>query len=148
MFIISSELVKENDKLRKFNSYLKEYLGSLEERKKSVNLEITKIRNSSKFCETHVSLKKKVDDLHETLSKFTQGIENLDLVLSSQIPSLNQNGIGLKKNRKPNRGIYHKKNNHLLYKCTRWKRISHLKTFYFDKLKSYVAMGNKYLWVD
>lgn len=49
-----------------------------------------------------------VVDLHEALCKFTQGKEKLDFILSSQRSSLN-NGIGFKKDKKPSKGIDHKK---------------------------------------
>lgn len=50
-------------------------------------------------CETCVSMKKEANDLHETLSKFTKGSENLNLVISNKIISLNKNGLGFKSNR-------------------------------------------------
>lgn len=39
------------------------------------------IRNLTETCETCVSLKKKVTNLHGTLSKCTKGKENIDLML-------------------------------------------------------------------
>lgn len=102
-------MVEENDKLINQNLDLKEYLGFLEESNKSLKLEINNIRNARETCETCVSLKKEVIDLHETLGKFTKEKENLDLILSSQILSLNKNELGFKIDRTPIKGLIHKK---------------------------------------
>lgn len=86
MFRISSELVKENDKLRKRNIDLKEHVIILEESNKSFKIEKAKIRNPRETCETFVSLKKEVVDFHETLGKLTK--EKKSLTLSYQVKGL------------------------------------------------------------
>lgn len=73
LFKMNTELVKENDKHRECNLVLKENSRSLEEFNKLLKIEIIKIRNSKENCETCVSLKKEVIELHETLGKFIQG---------------------------------------------------------------------------
>lgn len=45
-------------------------------------------------CETCISLKNKVDKLNETLVKISKSKENLDLILSNQRASYNNNGLG------------------------------------------------------
>lgn len=137
LFRISAKLVKENDKLRKYNLNLKEYLWSIEESNKLFKLEITKIRNSRESCETRVSLEKEVIESHETLGKFIQGKEKPDLIISSQSPSLHKNGLGFKKDRKSSKGVYHKKNNCPIYKYIHCKRVGLLKPFCFEKLKRF-----------
>lgn len=42
------------------------------------------LRNQARNCEGYVSMKNEVKDLHETLSKFNKGKENLDLILSNK----------------------------------------------------------------
>lgn len=42
-----------------------------------IKLEMDNIRNSEETCETYVSLKKEVTNLHETLDKFTKGKKTL-----------------------------------------------------------------------
>lgn len=49
-------------------------------KKKSLKLEITKIRNSREIC---VSLKREIIELHDTLGKFSKVKEKLDMILSS-----------------------------------------------------------------
>lgn len=44
--------------------------------------------------------------MHETLSKFIEGKEKFDLILSSQKSSLNKNGLEFKKNKNPSNGIH------------------------------------------
>lgn len=68
-----AQLIKENDKLKECNLPLKESYKSHEEINKYFKIEINKNRNSRETCETCVSLKKEVNDLHETMGKFTQG---------------------------------------------------------------------------
>lgn len=92
------------------------------------------IRNSIEVCETYVSLKKEVKYLCETLSKFTNGKENLELVLSSQRPSVNKSGLGFKSNKMPSKGLNRKKNQSI-YKCTHYKKFGYLEPLCFDKLK-------------
>lgn len=58
--------------------------------------EIDDIRNQARTCETYVLMKKEVTDLYETLSQFTRGNEIIDLILSSQRPSLNKTRLGFK----------------------------------------------------
>lgn len=70
---------------------------------------MTNIRNSIGTYETCVSLKKEVTDLHETLSKFTKGKENFDLIISSKMPSLNKNGLELKPDKAPSKWLNRKK---------------------------------------
>lgn len=55
---------------------------------------MTNIRNSIGTCETCVSLKKEGTNLHEPLTKFIKGKENINLILSSQMPSLNKSRLG------------------------------------------------------
>lgn len=42
--------------------------------------------------------------------------------------------LGFKKDRKPSKGINHKKRNRLAYKCTHYKRVDYLNPFCFNKL--------------
>lgn len=151
------QLIKESDKLKEHNLDLKESLKSLEEVNKSLKIEINKIRNLIETCETCVSPKKKVNDLHEILGKFTQGKEKFDLILSSQNPSLNPYWLGFKKDRNPRKVIDHKKKNCLFYKFTHYKRVGHLEPFYFEKFRRYKSnnlrssrtneLGPKNMWV-
>lgn len=97
MLKMSAQLIKENDTLKEHNLVLKEYLNSLKEINKSFKIQINKIRNSRETCETCVPLKREVNDLHETLGNLNKGKENIDLILSSQGPSLNKDGLGFKK---------------------------------------------------
>lgn len=119
---------------------LKESLSYLEGINKLFHAEITKLRKSKGTCETCVSLIKEINDLHKTLSKFTQGEEKLNLNLSSQRPSLNKDGLGFKKERNPSKDIDHKKKKLPIYKCTHCKRVGHLEPFCFNKLK--ISKGN------
>lgn len=61
--------------------------------------EISNIRNQTNKCETCVSMKKKLKYLHETLNKFINGKENLNFILSYQMPSFNKNALRFKPNR-------------------------------------------------
>ena len=45
----------------------------MEKSNETFKFEITNIRNSTRICETCVSMKKEVTDLYETLIKFTKG---------------------------------------------------------------------------
>lgn len=71
LFKKSVELVKGNNKLRKWKQYLIEHVKYLQESNKSFKLETTKVRNWRETCETYVSLKNEVTNLHETLGKFS-----------------------------------------------------------------------------
>ncbi|KAJ6936515.1 hypothetical protein NC652_011272 [Populus alba x Populus x berolinensis] len=46
------------------------------------------------FKNENDALKKQVEDLTSTLVKFTQGIDNLDVLLGGQNKSLNKSGLG------------------------------------------------------
>lgn len=137
LFKISVKLVEENDRIKKHNLDLKESVKFLEERKKSLKLEITNLRNSRETCDTYVSFKKEVIDLHETLSKFTKGKENIDLILSSQKTCLNKNGLGFKRDKTHNKGLNHKKKNCTVYKGSYYNKFGNLEPFYFDTMKRY-----------
>lgn len=76
------------------------------------------IRNQAGKCETIVSVKKDVKDLHVNLSKFTKGKENLDLILIYQTPSLNKTELGFEYSIRHSKGFNSKKLNHSIYKCT------------------------------
>lgn len=54
--------------------------------------EIDEIRRQLVKCETCISLKNYLDNLHETLGKFVKGKKNLDLILSNQRASYDKNG--------------------------------------------------------
>ena len=75
---------------------------------------MTNMWNSIETCETCVSLKKELIDLHETLHKFTKGKENFDLILSSYKPSLNKSWLGFKLDKTPSNGLNRKKRNLLI----------------------------------
>lgn len=72
----------ENNKIRECTLGLKESIIYIEEIIKTFKIETTKIINSKEICEKCVSLKKEVIDLCETICKFTQGKEKLNLILS------------------------------------------------------------------
>lgn len=90
MFKLSSKLIEENDKIKKRN------LDLLEKRIEMRKYKIANIRNQTRTCKICVSMKKKVKDLHETISKFIKEKENLDLILSNQKPYLSKTGLGFK----------------------------------------------------
>lgn len=61
------------DKIEKGNLDLKDYIEFLENNNQTLREEMTNLRNQANKCETCVSMKKEVKDLHETLSKLTKG---------------------------------------------------------------------------
>lgn len=73
VFKLSDKFIKENDKIKNLNLYLKDYLEFLEKSNATLKFEISNIRNSAGICKTSVSMKMEGADLHETLSKFTKG---------------------------------------------------------------------------
>lgn len=88
MFKLSVKLSKENGKLEISIIVFKGYIDFLENGNKIIGEEITAIINQYlklDKCEICVSLKIEVDDLYETLGKFTKGNEKLDLILSSKM---------------------------------------------------------------
>lgn len=93
MFKLSVKLSKENEKLERSILELKDYINFKENSDKVLENEIVEIIRQSVKCETHVSWKNKVDNMHETLGKFTKGKENLDLILPNQRTSYNKNRL-------------------------------------------------------
>lgn len=87
MFQLSVKVSKENKKLEKSITDLKDYVEFLENSNKILGEEISSIWSesfkSNKWysCE---SLKNRVTNFHETLGKFTKGKDKLNLILSSQ----------------------------------------------------------------
>ncbi|KAJ7000835.1 hypothetical protein NC653_011324 [Populus alba x Populus x berolinensis] len=84
------------------------------------------------FKNENDALKKQVEDLTSTLVKFTQGINNLDVLLGGQNKSLNKSGLGFnciekqKSNEHFNQSAmytcfstcdFYNKKDHLLHKC-------------------------------
>lgn len=98
--------MKENDKLREHILGLNESLRHLKEINDSFKIDITKIRNPREERKRRDSL---IKEVNETLGKFIQRKEKLDLILSSQRFSINNNELGFKKDRKPMKCINHKK---------------------------------------
>jgi len=107
-----NELYKEATKLQKSNSKRKEEIKWLEGRIKQLEEENENLttclekleksekhpRSRCKYCPEQVE---KIEYLMKTLSKFTLGRSNLDVVLGSQRSVLNKEGIGYTGN--PNR---------------------------------------------
>lgn len=62
LFRMSSQLEKENDKLREHSTCLKKFVRYLKGIIKTFKIEITKILNSKETCEKCISLKKEVID--------------------------------------------------------------------------------------
>lgn len=96
---LNTKLIEERDKLKKNNLEIKEYIEFLENRNKPLGYEITDIRNKYKNYETHVSMKNKVKDLHETLSISTKRKESINFVLLNKRHAFNKNGIGFNPHR-------------------------------------------------
>lgn len=65
-------LIKEDDKIEKVNINLKNYIEFQENSNEILRYELTSIRNQDSQCDTYVSMKNEVNDLHETLIKFTK----------------------------------------------------------------------------
>lgn len=84
----SAMIIEEYDNIKNCKLYLNDYLEFLEKTNEMLKFKITNISKSNRACETCVSMKKEVMELHETLCKFTKGKENVNLILSSQRPSL------------------------------------------------------------
>lgn len=109
-------------RLKKHNLDLLE--KSIEMRK----YKIANIRNQTRTYKICVSMKNKVKDLHETLSKFTKEKENLDLILSSQKPYLSKTELGFKFGITHNKEVNKKKVNFFVHSPRHqdsWKRHMH-----------------------
>lgn len=76
LFKLNTKLIKENDKIKKCILDLKDYLKFLEKSNETLKYEKVNFRNQVNLCEACVSMKKKVKDLHETLSKFIKLLIN------------------------------------------------------------------------
>lgn len=116
MFKLSSKLIEENDKIKKLILDFKYYLKFLENSSEMCKHEVNNIRNLDGTCETYVSMKKEVKNLHETLGKFTKGKENFNLILSSQRSSLNKTGLAFKFDNTHNKEFNRRKMNRHVYK--------------------------------
>lgn len=64
LFKLSSKLIEKNDKIKKYNLYLKDYLKFVEKSNGNAKHEIDDIRNSLGTYETYVLMKKEEIDLH------------------------------------------------------------------------------------
>lgn len=78
----SAKLAEENNKIKKWNLDLKEYIKFVEESNKTLTIKVANIRNLRLTCETFVSLKKEVPYLYE-----------------SKMNSLNKRGLRFKPDR-------------------------------------------------
>lgn len=73
LFKLNANLIEEHDKIENYNLYLKYYIEFLRNNNETLRYEMSNLRNQASKCETCVSMKKEVEDLQETLSKFTKG---------------------------------------------------------------------------
>lgn len=116
----------------------KDYAEFLENNNKILYEEIVNIRRESlksTKCDSCDSFKIEVANIHETLSKFTKRKENLDLILSNQIPSFNKN-VGFKPYKSLKKITNNRKNlNYVVYKFSLYKKTIHLDHFIYDKLR-------------
>ena len=58
LFKLITKLIEENDKIKKCNLNLKDYIGFLKKSNETLMFEIANIRNSTGTCDTYVSMKK------------------------------------------------------------------------------------------
>lgn len=79
------------------------------------------------------------------------------MILSSQRPFLNKDGLGLKKDRNPRKGIDHEKKIVQCINAHSVKRVGHLEPFFYklkrskgNNLRSYRtnALGSKKMWAS
>ena len=73
LFKLSAKLIEEHDKIEKSNLDPKDYIEFLEHINETIWYEMPILRNQTNKCETCVSMKKELKDLHKTLSKFIIG---------------------------------------------------------------------------
>lgn len=102
MFGLTIKLSKENEKLERNILASKNHVNHLESDNNRLSNELDEFRRqslkSSKF-ETCDSLRNEIEILHETLSKFAKGKENLGLTLSNQRASHNKTRICYRPNK-------------------------------------------------
>ena len=84
----NNQLINEGEKLLNENEELSIKNTELNMDLKHMRIKISNLEKDIK------DLKEKSNDLFNTVVKFTKGKENLDLILSSQKPSLYKHGIG------------------------------------------------------
>ena len=95
------------NRLNRVNRVLEPKVKALEEelckaKTELVSLELTCLLASIKICENCKKLEKQVEYLLETLSNFTKGRENLEILLGSQNVVFNKNGLGYNPGMKSN----------------------------------------------
>lgn len=99
MFKLISKLIEENYRIKKRELELKYYLEFLKKSNEALKFKIDNIKNPVRTCKTCDYMKKEVTHLHESLSKFSKVKEKIDLILSSQMASLNKTGLWFKYDR-------------------------------------------------
>lgn len=92
---------------------------------------------SNKF-ETCDSLRGEIEDLYKTLSKFTKGKYNLDMIPSNQIASYSKSSLGYQPDSSAKSFMIiclaEKKKNHTIYKWNYCHRFGQLEPYYFKKM--------------
>lgn len=102
MFDLSVKLSKKNDELERNILAFQNHIKALESENDNISDEMNTLRRQDlkiNKCETCDSLRNEIENLHETLSKFTQGKQNLDMILSNQTTLYNKVGLSSQPNK-------------------------------------------------
>lgn len=86
MFDLSVKLSKKNDELERNILAFQNHIKALESENDKISDEMNTLRIQAlkiNKCETCDSLRNEIENSYETLSKFTQGKQNLDMILSN-----------------------------------------------------------------